>query len=125
MQRMQRNVHTRGVQETEAASQGSSPSGRPGAVTRQGPWSGFRPKEGGRVDNVGQVKPGPPDSARPHPQLYEEVRVTLESCSVDADIDSFIQAKSTGTEPPGEACLWATWPLGPGPPSLEGLAWVL
>ncbi|XP_055274044.1 proline-serine-threonine phosphatase-interacting protein 1 isoform X5 [Moschus berezovskii] len=31
---------------------------------------------------------------------YEEVRVTLEGCSVDADIDGFIQAKSTGTEPP-------------------------
>lgn len=64
-------------------------------------------------------------SASPHPQLYEEVRVTLEGCSVDADIDGFIQAKSTGTEPPGEACLWATRLLGPGPPSLEGLAWVL
>uniref|UniRef100_A0A9L0IR57 Proline-serine-threonine phosphatase-interacting protein 1 n=1 Tax=Equus asinus TaxID=9793 RepID=A0A9L0IR57_EQUAS len=36
-------------------------------------------------------------------ELYEEVRVTLEGCSVDTDIDSFIQAKSTGTEPPGEA----------------------
>ncbi|XP_070477011.1 proline-serine-threonine phosphatase-interacting protein 1 isoform X2 [Equus przewalskii] len=33
-------------------------------------------------------------------ELYEEVRVTLEGCSVDTDIDSFIQAKSTGTEPP-------------------------
>ena len=51
--------------------------------------------------------------------------MTLEGCSVDADIDGFIQAKSTGTEPPGEACLWATRPLGLGPPSLEGLAWVL
>ncbi|XP_047719187.1 proline-serine-threonine phosphatase-interacting protein 1 isoform X4 [Prionailurus viverrinus] len=36
-------------------------------------------------------------------ELYEEVRVTLEGCSVEADIDGFIQAKSTGTEPPGEA----------------------
>uniref|UniRef100_A0A8C9JFJ2 Proline-serine-threonine phosphatase-interacting protein 1 n=1 Tax=Panthera tigris altaica TaxID=74533 RepID=A0A8C9JFJ2_PANTA len=38
-------------------------------------------------------------------ELYEEVRVTLEGCSVEADIDGFIQAKSTGTEPPGEARL--------------------
>lgn len=29
--------------------------------------------------------------------------MTLEGCSVEADIDGFIQAKSTGTEPPGEA----------------------
>ncbi|XP_064336750.1 proline-serine-threonine phosphatase-interacting protein 1 isoform X3 [Camelus dromedarius] len=33
-------------------------------------------------------------------ELYEEVRVTLEGCSVDGDIDGFIQAKGTGTEPP-------------------------
>nr|XP_035974551.1 proline-serine-threonine phosphatase-interacting protein 1 isoform X5 [Halichoerus grypus] len=33
-------------------------------------------------------------------ELYEEVRVTLEGCSVEADIDGFIHAKSTGTEPP-------------------------
>lgn len=82
---------------------------------------------------VGVQKPGeaasqrcnPPASALSHPQLYEEVRVTLEGCSVDADIDGFIQAKSTGTEPPGEGSLQAAQPLGPGPPSLQGLAWVL
>ncbi|XP_066134400.1 proline-serine-threonine phosphatase-interacting protein 1 isoform X2 [Saccopteryx bilineata] len=33
-------------------------------------------------------------------ELYEMVRVTLEDCSVEADISSFIKAKSTGTEPP-------------------------
>lgn len=36
------------------------------------------------------------------PQLYEEVRLVLEGCSVDGDIDGFIQVKSTGTEPPGK-----------------------
>lgn len=82
-------------------------------------------RSGGRLDNVGmEVRPGPSASAFPCPQLYEEVRVTLEGCSVDADIDSFIQAKSTGTEPPGEAHVRAAQPLGPGPPSL-GLAQVL
>lgn len=68
-----------------------------------------------------EVKPGPSASAPSHPQLYEEVRVTLEGCSVDADIDGFIQAKSTGTEPPGEAHQRATRPLGPGP--LPWKAW--
>uniref|UniRef100_A0ABI7X5C9 Proline-serine-threonine phosphatase interacting protein 1 n=2 Tax=Felinae TaxID=338152 RepID=A0ABI7X5C9_FELCA len=48
-------------------------------------------------------------------ELYEEVRVTLEGCSVEADIDGFIQAKSTGTEPPGEARPAGRQPLGPGP----------
>ncbi|XP_036987136.2 proline-serine-threonine phosphatase-interacting protein 1 isoform X2 [Artibeus jamaicensis] len=33
-------------------------------------------------------------------ELYEEVRVTLEGCRVEADINGFIQARSTGTEPP-------------------------
>ncbi|XP_075391673.1 proline-serine-threonine phosphatase-interacting protein 1 [Tenrec ecaudatus] len=33
-------------------------------------------------------------------ELYEEVRLTLEGCCVDGDIDGFIQAKGTGSEPP-------------------------
>ncbi|XP_008053588.1 proline-serine-threonine phosphatase-interacting protein 1 isoform X2 [Carlito syrichta] len=49
-------------------------------------------------------------------ELYEEVRLTLEGCSVDADIDGFIQAKSTGTEPPGEA-----WPAGSVDSGFSGL----
>uniref|UniRef100_F6SPA6 Proline-serine-threonine phosphatase-interacting protein 1 n=1 Tax=Ornithorhynchus anatinus TaxID=9258 RepID=F6SPA6_ORNAN len=31
---------------------------------------------------------------------YEEVRVSLEGCNVDSDIDSFTRSKMTGTEPP-------------------------
>ncbi|ERE75091.1 proline-serine-threonine phosphatase-interacting protein 1 [Cricetulus griseus] len=33
-------------------------------------------------------------------ELYEEVRLTLEGCNVDGDINGFIQSKSTGREPP-------------------------
>ncbi|KAF7237784.1 Proline-serine-threonine phosphatase-interacting protein 1 [Varanus komodoensis] len=33
-------------------------------------------------------------------ELYEEVRVSLENCNVDSDMDYFIQNKRTGTEPP-------------------------
>lgn len=39
------------------------------------------------------------------PQLYEEVRLTLEGCDVEGDINGFIQSKSTGREPPGKALL--------------------
>ncbi|NXX10097.1 PPIP1 protein, partial [Podargus strigoides] len=33
-------------------------------------------------------------------ELYEEVRVSLENCAVDSDIDYFIKTKMTGTQPP-------------------------
>ncbi|XP_038623203.1 proline-serine-threonine phosphatase-interacting protein 1 [Tachyglossus aculeatus] len=33
-------------------------------------------------------------------ELYEEVRVSLEGCNIDSDIDFFIRSKMTGTEPP-------------------------
>uniref|UniRef100_A0A8B9BCS9 Proline-serine-threonine phosphatase interacting protein 1 n=1 Tax=Anser brachyrhynchus TaxID=132585 RepID=A0A8B9BCS9_9AVES len=34
-------------------------------------------------------------------ELYEEVRVSLENCVVESDIDYFIKSKMTGTQPPG------------------------
>ncbi|XP_070618392.1 proline-serine-threonine phosphatase-interacting protein 1 [Erythrolamprus reginae] len=33
-------------------------------------------------------------------ELYEEVRVSLENCNVESDMNSFVQNKMTGTEPP-------------------------
>ncbi|KAM6409896.1 proline-serine-threonine phosphatase-interacting protein 1 [Rhynochetos jubatus] len=33
-------------------------------------------------------------------ELYEEVRVSLENCVVESDIDCFIKTKMTGTQPP-------------------------
>ncbi|XP_007436192.1 proline-serine-threonine phosphatase-interacting protein 1 isoform X2 [Python bivittatus] len=48
-------------------------------------------------------------------ELYEEVRLSLENCNVDADIDYFIQNKTTGTEPPAaigyENYYERTWPV--------------
>uniref|UniRef100_A0A8D2QJ87 Proline-serine-threonine phosphatase interacting protein 1 n=1 Tax=Zonotrichia albicollis TaxID=44394 RepID=A0A8D2QJ87_ZONAL len=34
-------------------------------------------------------------------EMYEEVRVSLENCVVESDIDYFIKTKMTGTQPPG------------------------
>uniref|UniRef100_A0A5F8GQM8 Proline-serine-threonine phosphatase-interacting protein 1 n=1 Tax=Monodelphis domestica TaxID=13616 RepID=A0A5F8GQM8_MONDO len=34
-------------------------------------------------------------------EYYEEVRISLEGCNIEADIDFFIQNKMTGTERPG------------------------
>ncbi|XP_021262631.1 proline-serine-threonine phosphatase-interacting protein 1 isoform X2 [Numida meleagris] len=34
-------------------------------------------------------------------ELYEEVRVSLENCVIESDIDYFIKSKMTGTQPPG------------------------
>eukprot|EP00076_Gallus_gallus_P044357 XP_025009895.1 proline-serine-threonine phosphatase-interacting protein 1 isoform X1 [Gallus gallus] len=34
-------------------------------------------------------------------EQYEEVRVSLENCVVESDIDYFIKSKMTGTQPPG------------------------
>ncbi|KAM6426333.1 proline-serine-threonine phosphatase-interacting protein 1 [Liasis olivaceus] len=48
-------------------------------------------------------------------ELYEEVRLSLENCNVDTDIDYFIQNKTTGTEPPAaigyENYYERTWPV--------------
>jgi len=40
-------------------------------------------------------------------QLYEEVRVSLENCVVESDIDYFIKTKMTGTQPPGNYSSWS------------------
>ncbi|NXN25420.1 PPIP1 protein, partial [Nycticryphes semicollaris] len=34
-------------------------------------------------------------------ELYEEVRLSLENCIIESDIDYFIKTKMTGTQPPG------------------------
>uniref|UniRef100_A0A670J9U5 Proline-serine-threonine phosphatase interacting protein 1 n=1 Tax=Podarcis muralis TaxID=64176 RepID=A0A670J9U5_PODMU len=34
-------------------------------------------------------------------ELYEEVRVSLENCNIDSDMNHFVQNKMTGMEPPG------------------------
>ncbi|XP_042326924.1 proline-serine-threonine phosphatase-interacting protein 1 isoform X2 [Sceloporus undulatus] len=33
-------------------------------------------------------------------ELYEEVRLSLENCNIDSDMDCFVQNRMTGTEPP-------------------------
>ncbi|NXA09799.1 PPIP1 protein, partial [Sapayoa aenigma] len=40
-------------------------------------------------------------------ELYEEVRVSLENCIVESDIDYFIKTKMTGTQPPGNYSYWS------------------
>ncbi|XP_063170336.1 proline-serine-threonine phosphatase-interacting protein 1 [Candoia aspera] len=48
-------------------------------------------------------------------ELYEEVRVSLENCNIDADMDFFVQNKTTGTEAPAaigyENYYEKTWPV--------------
>uniref|UniRef100_A0A452HVK3 Proline-serine-threonine phosphatase-interacting protein 1 n=1 Tax=Gopherus agassizii TaxID=38772 RepID=A0A452HVK3_9SAUR len=34
-------------------------------------------------------------------EMYEEVRVSLENCNIESDMDYFIKNKMTGTDPPG------------------------
>uniref|UniRef100_A0A8D0BJ83 Proline-serine-threonine phosphatase-interacting protein 1 n=1 Tax=Salvator merianae TaxID=96440 RepID=A0A8D0BJ83_SALMN len=34
-------------------------------------------------------------------ELYEEVRISLENCSAESDVNSFVESKMTGMEPPG------------------------
>uniref|UniRef100_A0A674K282 Proline-serine-threonine phosphatase interacting protein 1 n=1 Tax=Terrapene triunguis TaxID=2587831 RepID=A0A674K282_9SAUR len=43
-------------------------------------------------------------------EMYEEVRVSLENCNVESDMDYFIKNKMTGTDPPGVARLFCTLP---------------
>ncbi|KAG8144883.1 hypothetical protein E2320_013291 [Naja naja] len=36
-------------------------------------------------------------------EIYEEVRISLENCNVESDVNAFIQNKMTGTEPPEQS----------------------
>uniref|UniRef100_A0A8C0MI08 F-BAR domain-containing protein n=1 Tax=Canis lupus familiaris TaxID=9615 RepID=A0A8C0MI08_CANLF len=87
-----------GPSRCSGAQRGGRAPGRP-AGRRLG-VGGLRPPEQHLESAAPSAPLGPP-----RPQLYEEVRLTLEGCSVEADIDSFIQARSTGAEPPGEPSL--------------------
>uniref|UniRef100_A0A674K331 Proline-serine-threonine phosphatase-interacting protein 1 n=1 Tax=Terrapene triunguis TaxID=2587831 RepID=A0A674K331_9SAUR len=43
-------------------------------------------------------------------EMYEEVRVSLENCNVESDMDYFIKNKMTGTDPPGNKPQGFFWP---------------
>uniref|UniRef100_A0A8D0BK94 Proline-serine-threonine phosphatase-interacting protein 1 n=1 Tax=Salvator merianae TaxID=96440 RepID=A0A8D0BK94_SALMN len=46
-------------------------------------------------------------------ELYEEVRISLENCSAESDVNSFVESKMTGMEPPGNRPTFGLPPCGP------------
>lgn len=42
-------------------------------------------------------------------EMYEQVRKTLEMCSIEKDIEYFVNQRKTGQIPPGEWGIWLRW----------------